>query len=81
MSIPTTDYRDISQDDYYDLGSFHRPVSTSSDIAQSWFDRSHMDAIASDPTCAMAYWGLAYCLGPNYNKPWRFFDNNDLNTT
>ncbi|KAK9371488.1 uncharacterized protein V1513DRAFT_455605 [Lipomyces chichibuensis] len=96
MSIPTTDFRDISQDDYYDLGSFHRPVSTSSDIAQSWFDRgliwtyafNHEEAaecfekaIASDPTCAMAYWGLAYCLGPNYNKPWRFFDNNDLNTT
>jgi tetratricopeptide (TPR) repeat protein len=22
----------------------------------------------------MAYWGLAYCLGPNYNKPWDLFD-------
>ncbi|KAK9482250.1 hypothetical protein V1527DRAFT_522177 [Lipomyces starkeyi] len=96
MSFLTTDIRDISLDDYYDLGSFHRPVSTCSDIAQTWFDRgliwayafNHEEAadcfekaIASDPTCAMAYWGLAYCLGPNYNKPWSFFDNDDLNKT
>ncbi|KAJ8103635.1 hypothetical protein POJ06DRAFT_217144 [Lipomyces tetrasporus] len=96
MSIPTTDFRDISLDDYYDLGSFHRSLSTCSDIAQSWFDRgliwtyafNHEEAaecfekaVASDPSCAMAYWGLAYCLGPNYNKPWSCFDNNDLNIT
>ncbi|KAK9310955.1 hypothetical protein V1522DRAFT_103677 [Lipomyces starkeyi] len=70
MSIPNTDIRDISLDDYYDLGSYHRPVSTCSDISQSWFDRgliwtyafNHEEAaecfekaIASDSTCAMAY--------------------------
>ena len=25
-------------------------------------------AIAADPSCAMAYWGKAYALGPNYNS-------------
>lgn len=28
----------------------------------------------------MAYWGLAYALGPNYNKPWEFFDGKELDT-
>jgi tetratricopeptide (TPR) repeat protein len=78
---------------YYDLGSFHRQVTTSSEDAQMWFDRgliwtyafNHEEArkcfekaIAHDSECAMAYWGLAYSLGPNYNKPWRVFDNEDL---
>ena len=31
-------------------------------------------AIAADPTCGMAYWGLAYAMGPNYNKPWDLFE-------
>lgn len=29
--------------------------------------RSFREAIRIDSTCAMAYWGLAYVLGPNYN--------------
>lgn len=29
----------------------------------------------------MAYWGLAYSLGPNYNKTWDFFDDHELQTT
>jgi hypothetical protein len=29
----------------------------------------------------MAYWGLAYALGPNYNKPWELFDREDLRKT
>lgn len=29
--------------------------------------RSFREAIRLDTTCAMAYWGLAYVLGPNYN--------------
>ena len=68
----------------YDLGSFQRKVSTKSPAAQRWFDRgltwsyafNHLEsarcfqaAVDSDPTCAMAYWGLAYALVPNYNKP------------
>jgi tetratricopeptide (TPR) repeat protein len=85
-----------SMDNYYDLGSHHRSVSTNSAEAQTWFDRgliwsyafNHEEAvrcfeqaIASDPSCAMAYWGLAYSLGPNYNKPWQFFDTSDLDST
>ncbi|RAL04685.1 TPR domain protein [Aspergillus ibericus CBS 121593] len=80
-------------DDYYDLGFFHRPVSTTSQQAQVWFDRglvwtyafNHEEAancfqkaITYDSTCAMAYWGLAYTLGPNYNKPWQAFDEQEL---
>ncbi|KAI1613531.1 hypothetical protein EDD37DRAFT_214890 [Exophiala viscosa] len=80
-------------DDYYNLGSFRRPVSTTSEEAQTWFDHglvwsygfNHEEsadcfkkAISIDPDCAMAYWGLAYALGPNYNKPWEFFDAEEL---
>ncbi|EPS42673.1 hypothetical protein H072_3333 [Dactylellina haptotyla CBS 200.50] len=78
---------------YYDLGTFHRPVTTKSSECQTWFDRgliwsyafNHQEAvkcfqhaIAHDPTCPMAHWGLAYALGPNYNKPWNLFDPADL---
>ncbi len=69
---------------YYDIGEVHRPVSTESAEAQLWFDRglalcfgfNHEEAIACfqkatqiDPGFAMAYWGIAYALGPNYNNP------------
>lgn len=79
--------------DYYDLGTHSRTVTTSSPQAQLWFDRGlvwtyafhHEEAVAcfeaaaaADPDCAMAYWGIAYALGPNYNKPWEFFDGEDL---
>src|SRR5262249_22622820 len=82
--------------DYYDLGTFSRPVTTSSAEAQLWFDRglawaygfNHEEAVscfeaaaAADPGCAMAHWGIAYALGPNYNKPWEFFDAADLTRT
>ncbi|KAK1142739.1 hypothetical protein N8T08_007371 [Aspergillus melleus] len=85
-----------SEDTYYNLGSYHRPVSTTNHKAQTWFDRgliwtyafNHEEAvncfkqaIAHDPKCAMAYWGLAYALGPNYNKPWQFFDQQELEMT
>jgi tetratricopeptide (TPR) repeat protein len=79
--------------DYYDLGTHGRTVTTSSPEAQLWFDRGlvwtyafhHEEAVVcfeaavqADPDCAMAYWGIAYALGPNYNKPWEFFDGEDL---
>ncbi|GGU92753.1 hypothetical protein GCM10010260_29370 [Streptomyces filipinensis] len=78
---------------YYDLGSHGRRVTTSSTEAQTWFDRGlnwtyafhHEEAVrcfeaaaAADPDCAMADWGVAYALGPNYNKPWEAFDERDL---
>lgn len=74
---------------YYDLGPFSRPVSTSSADAQLWFDRglnwvygyNHGEAVScfnkalkADPDCALAYWGVAYALGPNYNMQWHHFD-------
>ncbi|MBP5941640.1 hypothetical protein [Streptomyces acidiscabies] len=82
--------------EYYDLGSYGRIVTTSSAEAQKWFDRGlvwtyafhHEEAVAcfeeavrADPECAMAHWGIAYALGPNYNKPWEFFDDQDLART
>ncbi|GAA2459484.1 hypothetical protein [Streptomyces glaucus] len=82
--------------DYYDLGTHSRPVTTSSPEAQLWFDRGlvwtyafhHEEAVAcfetaaaADPDCAMAHWGIAYALGPNYNKPWESFDGQDLART
>ena len=30
------------------------------------------------PSCAMAYWGVSYAAGPNYNKQWKAFDPVDL---
>lgn len=77
---------------YFDLGSYHRPITTSSEDAQIWFDRglvwvygfNHEEAakcfekaITADEGCAMAYWGLAYALGPNYNKQWDVFDEKE----
>lgn len=73
--------------DYFDLGSYSR-TSSSVTEAQSWFDRgivwlfayNHEEAIVcfekaltADPDCALAHWGIAYAIGPNYNKPWEVF--------
>lgn len=73
--------------DYFDLGAYSRPVGTVPQ-AQVWLDRglvwlfgyNHEEAmlcferaLASDPACALAHWGIAYAIGPNYNKPWEVF--------
>jgi tetratricopeptide (TPR) repeat protein len=78
---------------YYDLGSYHRPVETPSPQAQVWFDRglmwayafNHDEAIRCferaldlDADLAIARWGIAYSMGPNYNKAWQAFDPVDL---
>ncbi len=78
--------------DYYDLGGYSRSVSTASDDAQRWFDRglnwtfgfNHEEAVLcfkraleADSDCAMAWWGIAYASGSNYNKPWEAFDDDD----
>ena len=72
----------------YDLGAYSRPITTTSSEAQRWFDRglawtygfNHDEAVycfeqsvEADPDCAMAHWGVAYAIGPNYNKPWEAF--------
>jgi hypothetical protein len=69
---PTTTMPD-STSYQYDLGSYHRKISTSSPESQTWFDRGlvwcyafhHEEsarcferAISEDSSCAMAYWGV-----------------------
>lgn len=66
------------------LGNVHHPVSTKSKQAQDFFDqglkliygfnhdearRSFQEAARLDPKLAMASWGVALTLGPNYNLP------------
>ena len=80
-------------DRYYDLGTYSRPVTTSSRETQRWFDRglvwcygfNHEESIRCfakaaelDQRCAMAYWGIAYAGGCNYNKPWEAFRETEL---
>ena len=75
--------------DYFDLGSYTRKITTAVPETQLWFDRglnwlfgfNHAEAIACfkkalkhDADCAMAYWGIAYAAGPNYNLPWNRYD-------
>lgn len=65
------------------LGDLHHPVSSNPE-AQKFFDQgmrliyafNHEEAAGSferaaelDPKMAMAYWGLAEAVGPNYNDP------------
>ncbi len=65
-------------------GNLHHPVSTSSPQAQQFFDqglrqiyafnhdeaaRSFQRSAALDPKLAMAHWGVAEAVGPNYNDP------------
>ena len=35
-------------------------------------------AVEHDPGFALAHWGIAYAIGPNYNKQWEAFDPVDL---
>jgi hypothetical protein len=64
------------------LGKLHHPVTTQNAMAQKFFDqgltlvyafmheeavRSFQRAAALDPKLAMAHWGVALALGPNYN--------------
>lgn len=66
------------------LGHMHHAVTTSKPEAQRYFDqgltliyafnhdeaaRSFRYAAVIDPKCAMAYWGVALAVGPNYNDP------------
>lgn len=66
------------------LGSYTRPVRSSSPEAQRYFNqglaflhgfnhgaaiRSFQAAASADPTCAMAHWGIALACGPHINFP------------
>jgi tetratricopeptide (TPR) repeat protein len=76
-----------------DLGTYRRQTSTASAEAQEWFDRgliwaygfNHEESVrcfrratVADPGFALAYWGIAYASGPNYNKAWEDFDPLEL---
>src|SRR5215472_8620717 len=65
-------------------GDLHHPVTTGNAEAQKFFDqglrliyafnheeagRSFQRAAELDPKLAMAYWGVAEAVGPNYNDP------------
>jgi len=69
---------------YDNLGTHHQKISTTSPLAQQYFDQglrltygfNHDEAIASfkkaaelDDKCPMCYWGQALALGPNLNMP------------
>ena len=67
-----------------DLGTHNFPITTDSELAQKYFNQgvilaygfNHEEAFRSfeevarlDSNNAMAYWGMAYVLGPNINLP------------
>lgn len=64
------------------MGNLNFPISTENELVQRYFNQglvlaygfNHAEAARSfyyasklDPNCAMALWGYAYVLGPNYN--------------
>jgi len=66
------------------LYSLDYPITTDSEKAQAYFNQamvltygfdhadaeiSFMETARQDPECAMAYWGVAFVLGPNINAP------------
>jgi len=69
---------------FTNLGSHNFPITVSSELAQKYFNQgvilaygfNHEEAFRSfkevarlDTNCALAYWGMAYVLGPNINLP------------
>lgn len=88
--------RSSTSEPYYNLGTYHRPITTSNSAAQTWFDRGliwtfgfhheeaercFLRAVEDDPNCAIAYWGVAYALGANYNKSWELFPAGEVDET
>ena len=78
------------------LGNYFRNITTDSPEAKIWFNRGLIwcyafafeeakrcfeKAVQFDQHCAMAYWGLAYAIGPYYNKQWVRFEAAELSRT
>ena len=79
----------------FNTGTYSWKITTTSKKAQTWFDRGliwaygfHWEesvvcfkkATEADPNCAMAWWGVAYSVGPEYNRMWKQLDSNELET-
>ena len=79
----------------FNTGTYSWKITTTSKKAQTWFDRGliwaygfHWEesvvcfkkATDADPNCAMAWWGVAYSVGPEYNRMWKQLDSNELET-
>lgn len=80
----------------FDLGDYRREITTNSAEARDafaqglvWLYGFNHEAAAdcfarateADSACALAYWGIAHAIGPNYNKPWEFFDAEERKAT
>lgn len=80
---------------YFDLRPTHFPITTASPAAQQWFDgglalcygfnheeatRCFYQCLAHDPECPMAFWGIAYSSGANYNKTWEIFEPGEVDS-
>ena len=76
----------------FKLGEHSRPITQSNLEAQPWFDRGlawvygfnheeavncFEEAVRIDPSCAMAYWGIALASGPFYNLPWEWMSEDE----
>ncbi len=80
--------------DHFDLGTYRRPISTSSAETQRWFDiglnwcygfnheegiKCFEKALETDPDCAFVHWGIAYAAGPFYNLTWKEHGKDEAN--
>lgn len=80
----SADSRGVHEPFFDNLGTLTFPITTSSELAQEYFNqgyrwtwafnheaarRSFQEAQRQDPECAMCYWGEAFVLGPNINAP------------
>ena len=77
----------------FNTGTYSFKISTSSEAAQIWFDRGLIwaygfhweeavicfkESVKADPKCAMSWWGVAYAVGPYYNRMWHQLDEIEL---
>ena len=76
------DISSYSLSDYEDVGDYIRKVTTTSSESQEWINRAFLQlynfnhveaencfrkALEYDKNIPMAYWGIAYSVGPHYN--------------
>jgi tetratricopeptide (TPR) repeat protein len=84
VSVPLRASEEAPMQPLYDIGPFHRAITTKSAAAQRYFDQglallyafNHDEAIRAfeaaarlDPDAAMPWWGIAAAAGPHINYP------------